>query len=159
MSGRGSVQVRVDRCVRRPVECDLVWLKEVLAALLQDQDQPNWVVNLILTDDRSIRDLNRKYRDTDAVTNVLSFDLKDVFATPGEVTGEVYVSVDRARAESETFHMAFDETLARLAIHGMLHLTGWEDGTDLEDVAMEGEADRYLNTFLGRDDLRHQPVR
>lgn len=102
-------------------------------------------VNLVMTDDAYIRRLNATYRDEDHPTDVLSFDLSPARPLAAEaVGGEVYISLDRAREQAAERQIPLLEEIARLLIHGLLHLAGWVHHTSRQRKAMEDETDRFL---------------
>lgn len=110
-------------------------------------------VDAILTDDGWIQELNRTYRGRDAATDVLSFSFRqdsgggpDLVVADGveSVAGEVYVSLDRAAAQAMALGVSRDEELARLLVHGLLHLAGYDHRTEEELQSMERETERFL---------------
>ncbi len=78
-------------------------------------------LSLLITDDSEIRVLNKKFRARDAPTDVLSFPMDD-----GVLMGDIAVSMERARAQARDAGVSEDEELARLLVHGLLHLLGYE---------------------------------
>jgi probable rRNA maturation factor len=79
-------------------------------------------ITLVLSDDAELRALNRQWRGHDRATDVLSFPEDD---SPGKkVGGELILSMDRAREQARRFRVTPGEELARLVIHGALHLAG-----------------------------------
>ena len=114
-------------------------------------------MDTVLTNDEHVRQLNRAYRGRDDNTDVLSFALHEeadgfvVGGDPGSVSdeacapgGEIYISVPRARAQADEQHVPHDEELARLLVHGLLHLAGYDHRTDAELRVMELETERFL---------------
>ena len=79
----------------------------------------------ILCDDALIRHLNRRFLQKDETTDVLSFDLGD--SQNDRVVGEIYVNLDRVREQAPDYGSTFWEELIRVAIHGLLHLYGYDD--------------------------------
>lgn len=78
-------------------------------------------LSIMLTDDAGIRELNRRYRAKDKPTDVLSFPMND-----GVVLGDIVISLPRAAAQAGEFGCTEAEELARLLVHGLLHLIGYE---------------------------------
>ncbi|MBI5588472.1 MAG: rRNA maturation RNase YbeY [Deltaproteobacteria bacterium] len=78
-------------------------------------------VSILLTDDTGIRGLNKKYRNKDKPTDVLSFPLNDPY-----MLGDVVISVERARAQAESFEVTEGLEVGRLLAHGILHLIGYD---------------------------------
>jgi len=75
--------------------------------------------------DKKIRELNRQFRGIDKATDVLSFPSDG----PDEL-GDVAVSVDTAATQAKENGLRFDEEIAQLILHGLLHLSGYDHETD-----------------------------
>ncbi|MEO7453827.1 MAG: rRNA maturation RNase YbeY [Fimbriimonadales bacterium] len=105
------------------------FLKAALEALLEAEDQPPSTVEILLTDEDEIRTLNREFRGIDAVTDVLSFPSGD---GPEDVRllGEIAVCVQVAEEQALARRVTLESELACLAVHGALHLLGYEDETE-----------------------------
>lgn len=87
---------------------------------------------LVISDDRHLRELNARFLNHDYATDVLSFPADD-----GDMAGELAISIDRARAQAaEQGHPAIDE-LRILALHGALHLNGMDHETDSGEMRRE----------------------
>ncbi len=80
--------------------------------------------------DRQIRELNRRFRRIDKVTDVLSFPAGD--EASGETTnlGDIAISLERAGIQAEENQLTLDEEIAQLILHGLLHLCGYDHETD-----------------------------
>jgi len=91
----------------------------------------------ILTGDAAIAQLNREYRQKDAPTDVLSFDLRDQVHPGDAQIGDIYISLDRARHQAAEGGLALQEEVSRLAVHGALHLLGFDHGTNAERRRMQ----------------------
>ncbi len=92
----------------------------------------------MLTDDEHIRSLNRTYRGKDEATDVLSFSLRETSSDETAIDlaqlldeepplGEVYISIPTARRQAEAGGRTLEEEVTFLAVHGVLHLLGYED--------------------------------
>ncbi|HEX7078813.1 MAG TPA: rRNA maturation RNase YbeY [Candidatus Eisenbacteria bacterium] len=90
--------------------------------------RPRATASVVLTDDATIRGLNRDYREADQATDVLSFPLAppEALADPGArvFLGEIYVSLETARAQARSVRRPFHREVAHLTVHGLLHLLG-----------------------------------
>ena len=80
--------------------------------------------SILFTDNGEIRKLNREYFSKDQPTNVISFSYADGF--PCEVKGDLVISLERAREESENSGVPFYERVFSLIIHGLLHVRGFD---------------------------------
>ena len=89
-------------------------------------------VSIILTDDMEIHKLNKKYRDIDRPTNVLSFELGDDL-----LLGDIYISLDTVKREAAAANISIAEHTAHMVVHGMLHLQGYDHITDDQASVME----------------------
>ncbi|HVA24582.1 MAG TPA: rRNA maturation RNase YbeY [Chloroflexota bacterium] len=112
--------------------------------------QPVLELNLLLTDDKRIHELNRVYRGIDQPTDVLSFSQIEgnrefVPAPSGRLAlGDVIVSVETARRQAADQGHALDAELRHLAVHGALHLLGYDHETDEDEARMDHLAQQAL---------------
>jgi rRNA maturation RNase YbeY len=86
---------------------------------LRDKD-----LSILFTDNKGIQEYNRRFFQKDRPTNVISFGYETSFA--GEVLGDLIISLERAREESEQSGIVFYERLFALIIHGLLHVLGFD---------------------------------
>jgi probable rRNA maturation factor len=102
----------------------------------------------VLTDDEAVRALNRDFREVDKPTDVLSFPLADPEALRDPATpvflGEIYISLDTARAQARAARRAFQREVAHLAVHGILHLLGYDHHTTAQRKRMWAEERRVM---------------
>ncbi|MGO4713714.1 rRNA maturation RNase YbeY [Bradyrhizobium sp. 2TAF24] len=121
------------------------------AAEAADADTDGVEVAVMLTDDAGIRTLNRDFRGIDKPTNVLSFPAPpapgDTDGAPA-MLGDIAIAYETTRREAEAEHKLFDHHLSHLAVHGFLHLVGYDHETDAEAEEMEG-LEREILARLG----------
>jgi rRNA maturation RNase YbeY len=98
------------------------------------------VVTVILVSDDELLSLNRKYLAHNYLTDVITFPLES-----DPLEGEVYISVDRAREQAREHSTGLYAEVARLAIHGALHLCGHDDASVHDRNAMRQLEDLYLS--------------
>jgi probable rRNA maturation factor len=84
---------------------------------------------ICLVSDRSIRRYNKQYRHKDQATDVLSFPAGSG-SEPPEYLGDILISVETARRSAARFHLALQEEIKILSLHGVLHLMGYDHETD-----------------------------
>jgi probable rRNA maturation factor len=119
-------------------------LMHAVHAALRGEGVRDAAIGIICLNDRQCRRLNKKHLGHDYATDVISF--------PLEVSGagrEVYVNLDRARQQARDYGVSPLHELARLAIHGTLHLTGCADRTPSLAARMHAREDRYLVRLFG----------
>lgn len=84
-------------------------------------------VSVVITDNETIRDLNRTYRNKDSATDVLSFPLYDEEGyLDDEELGDIVISLERAYAQAEEYGHGIIREVAFLTAHSMLHLLGYD---------------------------------
>jgi len=117
-----------------------------VARALPGLDMVGWELGLTITDDRAIRALNRDHRGFDRPTNVLSFpldmpvprgDAPDRNGPPGGLLGDIVLSGETVLREADSLGRAPADHLTHLAVHGMLHLLGYDHRTASESERME----------------------
>ena len=101
-------------------------------------------VVVLLTDDANVRRLNKRFRDVDSATDVLAFPLTDGLAE-GEPFGDVVISCQTAVRQARSYGAALSDELARLLIHGALHLCGFDHHERKEAARMFALARRLLD--------------
>ena len=109
--------------------------------------------SLTLTDDEHIHALNKKFRDVDSPTDVLSFAFREsdepkIIGAGFEVLGDVIISLERAKIQSEEFGHSFLREIIFLEVHGLLHLLGYDHILEDERREMESEQ-RFIMDKLG----------
>ena len=96
-------------------------------------------VSIVLTDDSAIRSLNRNWRGIDKPTNVLSFPASGPDTGEGaRPLGDIVIAFETLERECADENRDFLHHLAHLAVHGFLHLNGYDHQTDVQAEVMEG---------------------
>jgi probable rRNA maturation factor len=113
-------------------------IKKAIAAAAKAASKPRAELAIVLSDDSAIRALNRDWRGKDAATNVLSFPA----AEPGNARvsphlGDIVIAYQTAAREAAAENKPFGHHLAHLAVHGYLHLIGYDHETDRAAQRME----------------------
>ncbi len=138
----------------------------VIEAALQDIGCP-WEaqVNILVTDDVNMREMNRQNRGIDSTTDVLSFPMLD-FDTPGDFSfvleddwslfdpesgelllGDIVISADKVRAQAEEYGHSTEREAAFLVAHSMYHLFGFDHMTDEDRIVMEARQSALLESL------------
>ena len=122
------------------------------AAELTDADVGEAELAVMLTDDSGIQTLNSNWRGIDKPTNVLSFPaLQPTAGAPADaprMLGDIAIAYETTRKEADDEQKPFDHHLSHLAVHGFLHLIGYDHDTDDEAEAME-DLEREILARLG----------
>ena len=136
----------MDVCFEDPdhlLPFDTAWLKRISHRVLRENRADPMEITVVFVDDAFIKALNQRFLGKDKSTDVLAFDLGR--SPPSSIElGEIYVSVERARAQAEIYHVSLREEIARLTIHGLLHLSGYDDATEVDRTLMHERTEAYL---------------
>ena len=86
--------------------------------------------------------MNQKYLDHDTYTDIITFDMSE---DEYEISGDIFISIDRARDNSLKYKSKLQLEVSRLIIHGILHLIGYDDQLPDEKSRMTSKEDYYLS--------------
>jgi probable rRNA maturation factor len=103
-------------------------------------------VELVYVDTDTIVDINRRYLERDYITDVISFRLDD--DDDQAIEGTIYCCIPRLQEQALEYHVSERHEFARIAIHGLLHLTGYDDTSSDEKKAMTHMEDQLLTKWL-----------
>ena len=105
------------------------------------------IFNVIIVDNEYIHKLNREYRNIDRETDVITFALEDdkTFNPDIRILGDVYISIDKAKSQSIEYGHSLLRELSFLAVHGMLHLLGYDHMEKKDEEVMFGLQEEILD--------------
>lgn len=117
-------------------------VERAVRAALQDQGVTDGELSLTLLDDAAMTAMNREWKGREAPTDVLAFPLHEPGAPP---LGDVYLGFERAAAQASEVGESRERELARLAIHGTLHVLGFDHAEEgREATEMWAHQERIL---------------
>jgi rRNA maturation RNase YbeY len=117
-------------------------IRQWLIQTAENEEYTIGVLNYVLTNDNILVQLNAEYLRHSTLTDIITFDLSE---KEGELTGDVFISVDRARENAREFKVPLGNELNRLMVHGVLHLMGYKDKTREEKQVMRAKEEFYLS--------------
>jgi probable rRNA maturation factor len=97
----------------------------------------------IFTNDEHLRYLNDKYLQHDYFTDILTFDYSDGAKKP--IVGDIFISIDRVKENSQTLNQPFIDELHRVMAHGLLHILGYDDTNEKVTAEMRQQEEFALN--------------
>lgn len=103
------------------VKADGKMIKKVIEEALELLGVGGKEVSVLVTGNAGIKELNRKYRNIDRPTDVLSFPMDD-----DVLLGDIVISLEKAASQARDFKVSLDEETSRLLVHGLLHLLGYD---------------------------------
>ncbi len=105
-------------------------VKEILMYALDKEKLKNTYFSVIIVDNSYIHNLNKTYRNIDRETDVITFALNDdklvMNGSDVNILGDIYISLDKARAQAVLYNHSFLREICFLAVHGFYHLLGYD---------------------------------
>lgn len=136
-AARPAIDIIVDSSLWRAMPEAQAVLRRAVAAAAMAASKPDAELAILLTDDSAIRELNLKWRGFDKPTNVLSFPAHRVAGAASAALGDIAIAFETVEREAAAEKKPFSDHLAHLAVHGFLHLLGYDHETDDEADVME----------------------
>lgn len=111
--------------------------------MLRALGMPEAELSILLCDDSTIHQLNRRHRRKNKPTDVLAFAMREgrVLAGASGVLGDVVISLDTAARQAKQLKRSLWDEVTLLLAHGLLHLVGYDHRTDAEERRMNARAD------------------
>ncbi|MGM0921120.1 MAG: rRNA maturation RNase YbeY [Bacillota bacterium] len=112
-------------------------------------------LSVLFVDNEKIKEINRDYRSKNQVTDVISFAMEEqgegevsiVGVDMPPVLGDIIISVPRASEQAEEYGHSFTRELGFLAVHGLLHLLGYDHMTEEDEKKMFGKQKEILDAY------------
>lgn len=98
-------------------------------------------LNFIFCNDEFLLKKNKAYLQHNSLTDIITFDYSD----KNNISGDIFISIDRVKANTLSFSESFENELQRVIIHGVLHLLGYKDKSKKEKKIMREKEDFYLS--------------
>ena len=102
-------------------------------------------LNYVFCSDKYLLAINKQFLDHNYYTDIISFDLSEV---PGQLIGEVYISIDRVKENAKTHGATYKEELLRVIFHGALHFCGYKDKKTADAKKMRQMEDLWLTAYM-----------
>ena len=135
-----DVQIEIDPDI---VDPKINQISKLVSEVMKSEGRTDAEILLILTKDNLLSDLKKKYFNQEHFTDVIAFRLNDY--KENKVEGEIYISVPQVEKNAKKYQQSFDKELARIIIHGSLHLLDYKDELPDEKIQMTKKEDYYLN--------------
>ncbi len=156
-----QVEVEIDFRATVVSAANVELIRQAVATILRREGfvaERSVSVAILLTGDERLRRLNRQFAGEDHVTDVLSFEADTGISFPNgdddafiKKIGDIAISVPQAERQAIEKRVPFERELAMLAIHGTLHLLGYDHATPEEERVMFGKTDEALDELFETD--------
>ena len=134
-----NIQFELDQQVVSP---NVKISKEIISSVLKGEGKTVADILVIYTIDQILSDLKKNFFNKDHLTDVIAFRMNAYEEV--KVEGEIYISIPRVKINAREYGQSFSKELARIIIHGSLHLLNYDDATLNEKIRMTEKEDYYL---------------
>jgi len=115
-------------------------IRSWISKVINTNNKESGDINIILTNDEYIMELNKKFLERDYYTDIITFN----YSNKNMISGELYISMERVMENAEKYKKSTKEELKRVIIHGILHLLEYQDRNNDEKIIMRKMEDKYL---------------
>jgi len=132
--------IEINNLTTNPI--DEEFLKRVAKKVLEGENEKKDNLSIVLVGQGRMRELNKKYRKKNKVTDVLTF---------GDGLNEIVICLREVKKNAKGFKSSFEKELARVLIHGILHLLGYNhERSEMRAKKMEEKQNYYLSRIKNR---------
>ena len=117
--------------------------KGYIKSLLIEESKQIGDINFIFCSDEYLLRINREFLNHDYYTDVITFDTAES-EDDKKISGDIFISIDSVRANSDFYGVSFEAELARVMAHGVFHLIGYDDCDDDSKILMRAKEDSFL---------------
>lgn len=125
-----------------PIENDRPFM-DWLSRVAESEGYSLSALSYIFCNDQYLLDLNQTYLSHDTLTDIITFD----YVEGTEVSGDIFISVDRLKENAAIFKVSFEEERLRVMAHGLLHLMGYKDKTTEDQEVMSNKENEKIKMF------------
>ena len=145
------MEIEIFNETEEDLSTDLINLKELLSDFCKRENLNNVIFNIIIVDEDKIHEINKTYRGIDRPTDVISFALEDdhLMKEPTEIRilGDIYICIQKVHSQAEEYGHSFKRELTFLAVHGLLHLLGYDHMNKIDEEKMFSKQEEVLKYY------------
>lgn len=120
-------------------------LKQFIESIFNEERQRLHCINYLFCSDKTVLAINKRYLNHDFYTDVIAFDLSE---TNEPINAEVYISIDRVRANAKKLGVSIKSELHRVLFHAALHLVGYDDKRKKDIERMRKSENELLAAYF-----------
>jgi len=121
-----------------------LFLVKTIPSLLTEEKKEEGEISLVFCTDEELLQVNKDHLNHDFYTDIITFD----YCEGNTISGDLFISTERVAANATEFGVEFEEELARVVFHGLLHLSGYNDKSEEDKAIMRSKENHYLNKLF-----------
>jgi probable rRNA maturation factor len=133
-----SIKIYYDEVEYRLKKTRIV--KNLIIEVIRSENKIPDDLSFIFTGDKDMMELNKEFLNSDYLTDVITFNYNE----KSKIRGEIYMNVDAVRRNSIKYKVNLENEIIRVMIHGVLHLSGYDDRTEEEKERMRKVENQWL---------------
>lgn len=114
-----------------------------ISRVIQSEGKKEGEISYVFCDDAYLHEINVQYLQHDTLTDIISFD----YSVGNEISGDIFISVERVQDNAVDFNVAFEEELLRVMAHGVLHYCGYKDKSPEDETLMRTKEEEKIAMF------------
>ncbi len=122
-------------------------IKKWVYSVIKKNNKLQGNLSIIFLEDEDLYKINLTYLNHDFYTDVITFD----YSEKNIISGDIFISIPRVRYNAQKFNQTFSNELLRVIIHGVLHLLGYNDKTEIQKKKMRNLENIYINEDIVKD--------
>jgi rRNA maturation RNase YbeY len=119
---------------------DSEFLVSWISKVVESENKMLGEISYVFCSDEYLLEMNREHLNHDYYTDIITFD----YCFENFVSGDLFISIDRVLDNAKEFSSIFKDELDRVCVHGVLHLCGYKDKSDDDEVLMRRKEDEKL---------------
>ena len=120
--------------------------KDWLSFVIKNENFNQGDLAFVFCNDSYLLDLNLKFLNHDTLTDVITFN----YNIGRQINGDICISCERVAENASKYKTVFSEEIARVMVHGVLHLCGYKDSTEQEKIEIRAKENFYLFELFNR---------
>ena len=121
-------------------------IREGINFLIENEEKHPGEISVIFCSDNFLLKINEQYLSHDYYTDIITFD----YVENSVISGDLFISLERVEENARQLDLSFEEELNRVILHGVLHLVGYNDKTEIQKKEMKEKEDFYLQKLIER---------
>jgi len=135
--------------VFKEIACPIsgVFISNVVKVAARSEKKIRGVVEIVVVPDKTMKELNKKYRKKNKTTDVLSFAWNEDKKVTSQVLGQIYISYPQIVKQAKQYQVSVRQEFARMLAHGILHLVGYDHMNKKDEKKMITRQEKIIDNI------------